>query len=104
MALYTGVLKVPSGIKFTLNTLISESSPQFNLKYTTVGGPATNVSWTRDINPSLLLGSTVLVNATTAEYIHTLRVTGREVGNYTSNVMNNKPSSATVHLGVKGKS
>ena len=45
----------------------------------------------------------MLVNAITAEYIHTLKVTGRKGGLYTSTVMNNKPSSISTHLLVKDK-
>ena len=62
------------------------------------------MTWTSQTDHTLLpLESSVLVNAITAEYIHTLKVTGRKVGLYTSTVMNNKPSSVSTHLLVKGK-
>ena len=70
-------------------------SPQFNLTCVSTGGPATNVTWTRDSIILVTNGSrTVLVNAASAEYIHTLNVTGAE-GNYTCTVANNKPSNAS---------
>ena len=74
---------------------IDGASPQFTLTCISTGGPATNVTWTRDSTSSVTDGSrSVLVNATTAEYIHTLNVTGAE-GNYTCTVANNKPSKAS---------
>ena len=74
---------------------IDGTSPLFILTCVSTGGPATNVTWTRDSTSPITDGSrTVLVNATTAEYIHTLNVTGGE-GNYTCTVANNKPSNAS---------
>ena len=67
------------------------------------GGPATNVTWTRDndeVNLILvhLLDNahvTVLGNAITAQYSHTLNVTGTDLpAVYGCSVSNNKPSSA----------
>ena len=59
------------------------------------GGPVTTATWTKNSTLPVTNGSrTVLVNATRAEYIHTLNVTGAE-GNYTCTVANNKPSSAS---------
>ena len=74
---------------------IDGASPQFTLTCISTGGPATNVTWTRDSTSPVTDGSrTVLVNVTTAEYIHTLNVNGAE-GNYTCTVANNKPSKAS---------
>ena len=74
---------------------IDGASPQFTLTCVSTNGPATNVTWTRDSTILVTNGSrTVLVNETTAEYIHTLNVTGAE-GNYTCTVANNKPSCAS---------
>ena len=67
------------------------------------GGPATNVTWTRgndEVNLILvdLLDNaqvTVLENAITAQYSHTLNVTGTDLpAVYGCSVSNNKPSSA----------
>ena len=104
MAVFTGSLNISNGISFSLNTDINDGNVEFTLNYTTSGGPATNVTWTSQTDHTLLpLESSVLVNAITAEYIHTLKVTGRKGGLYTSIVMNNKPSSISTSLLVKGK-
>ena len=103
-AVFIGSLNISNGISFSLNTDLNDSNVEFTLNYTTSGGPATNVTWTSQTDHTLLpLESSVLVNAITAEYIHTLKVTGRKRGLYTSTVMNNKPSSISSSLLVKGK-
>ena len=62
------------------------------------GGPATNVTWTRGSDEDNLMPVSdntcvsVLVNATTAEYIYTLGYSAV----YGCSVSNNKPSSAKV--------
>ena len=104
MAVFTGYLNISNDISFSLNTDLNDSNVEFTLNYTTSGGPATNVTWTSQTDHTLLpLESSVLVNAVTAEYIHTLKVTGRKGGLYTSTVMNNRPSSISTHFLVKGK-
>ena len=67
------------------------------------GGPATNVTWTRGSDEDNLMPVSdntqvsVLVNATTAEYVHTLNVTGTNYSAvYGCSVSNNKPSFAKV--------
>ncbi|CAI8006031.1 hypothetical protein GBAR_LOCUS4533 [Geodia barretti] len=79
-----------------LNVDFGEFSPQFSLSCVSTGGPATRVTWTRD-STTVTQGTTesLLVNATTAEYIHTLNVTGRMEGRYTCTVANNKPSNGS---------
>ena len=99
----TGELIELKSVTFLLESNLNDSNVKFTLSFSTVGGPATYVTWTRNNNSALLLGSTVLVNASTAEYIHTLKVTGRIIGQYNSTAMNNKPSSVSVHLNVIGK-
>ena len=79
----------------TLNVDVEGSSPQFTLTCISTGGPATTVTWTRDSITVTHGTETVLVNATTAEYIHTLKVTGRMEGRYTCIVANNKPSNGS---------
>ena len=63
-------------------------------------GPATNVTWTRGTNLVHVSDNTpvsVLENATTALYTHTLKFSGTELSSpYGCSVSNNKPSSATV--------
>ena len=67
------------------------------------GGPATNVTWTRGSDEDNLVpvsestSVSVLVNATTAQYIHTLNVSGTKLpAVYGCSVSNDKPSSAKV--------
>ena len=105
MAVFTGSLNIISnGISFSLNTDLNDSNVEFTLNYNTSRGPATNVTWTSQTDHTLLpLESSMLVNAITAEYIHTLKVTGRKGGLYTSTVRNNKPSFVSISLIVKGK-
>ena len=94
------------GIAITTDTLNFESSTlQFTLTCISTGGPATTVTWTRDSDDTVTEGNeTVLDDPVTAQYTHTLTVTGREGGLYTCTVANNKPSSDSSSLTVKGKS
>ena len=80
---------------FTLTVDVDETSPQFTLTCISTGGPATTVIWTRDTTPVTEGNETVLVNPITAEYLHTLKVTGDIKGVYTCTVANNKPSNAS---------
>ena len=84
----------------TVNSDLNGASPQFTLTCISTGGPATNVTWTRD--SEMLTGSTVLNNAETAQYTHTLTVTGRLGGLYTCTVANDKPSSTSSTYSVEG--
>ena len=52
-------------------------SPQFTLSCTSTGGPATTVTWMRDSEIVSDGTSIVLEDTETAEYTHTLTVTGR---------------------------
>ena len=64
------------------------------------GGPATNVTWTTGTNLVHVSDNapvSVLDNATTARYTHTLKFSGTELSSpYGCSVSNNKPSSAKV--------
>ena len=81
----------------------SEPIPKFTLSCTSTGGPATTVTWTRDSNTITKGNVTVLDDPVTAQYTHTLNVTGWFYGVYTCNVSNNKPSKNSSILRVKGK-
>ena len=98
--LVSGDITLPDGMTFTVGSDPSGASPQFTLTCISTGGPATTVTWTRD--SEMLTGSTVLNNATTAQYTHTLTVTGRLGGLYTCTVANGKPSVVAVQLTVQG--
>ena len=67
-------------------------NPQFKLTCISTGGPATTVTWTRDSITVTEGTETVLNDPVTAQYTHTLTVTGRQPGIYTCTVVNNKPS------------
>ena len=87
---------------FTVGSDLNGGSPQFTFTCTSTGGPATTVTWTRDTK-TISGGMTVLDNAVTAQYTHTLTVTERLGGQYQCNVTNNKPSTATAQLRVQGE-
>ena len=76
-------------------------SPQFTLTCISMGGPATNVTWTRDSDIVVERTESVLDNQTTAEYTHTLTVAGRLEGVYTCTV-SNKPSNTSTNFTLEG--
>ena len=102
--LFINVLGVPdiTALQFELISDLKDDPPVFTLTCTSTGGPANNVTWTRD-------GSTVtnhvfsqtVINTTTAEYNNTLTVTGREPGNYQCTVSNAR-GSATRSIVIHG--
>ena len=92
-----GDITISDGV--TLASLNGASS-QFTLTCISTGGPATTVTWTRD--SEMLMGSTVLNDAETAQYTHILTVTGRLGGLYTCTVANDKPSEDSAQLYVQG--
>ena len=84
-----------------MNSDLNGNSPQFTLTCVSTDGPATTVTWTRG-SEEVTGGITVLNNTKTAQYIHTLTVTGRLPGQYQCNVSNNKPSTATKSFTMQG--
>ena len=87
-------------VVFHMDSDLNGASPQFTLTCISTGGPATTVTWTRD--SEMLTGSTVLNDAETAQYTHTLIVTGRLGGLYTCTVSNDKPSEDSAQLNIQG--
>ena len=81
---------------------LNGASPQFTLTCISTGGPATNVTWTRDSVTAMGDAVTVFNDVTTAQYTHTLAVTGRQGGDYQCNVSNAKPSSDSASLRIQG--
>ena len=79
---------------------VTFDSVTMTLTCISTGGPATTVTWTRDSITVTEGNETVLNNATTAQYTHTLTVTTG--GEYTCNVSNNKPSSDSANITVPG--
>ena len=100
MLFFAGDVTIPGGMTLAVNSDFNGASPQFTLTCISTGGPATTVTWTRDSEE--VVGSTVLDNAVSATYIHTLTVTGRTEGLYRCSVSNSKPSSAAAELSVAG--
>ena len=96
-----GDVTIPGGMTFTVDSDLNGESPQFTLTCISTGGPATTVTWTRD-SETVSGGMTVLDDPETAQYTHTLTVTGRLGGQYQCAVSNNKPSNATAQLTVAG--
>ena len=85
----------------TVDSDLNGANPQFTLTYISTGGPATTVTWTRD--SEVVNGTTVLDDAETAQYIHTLTVTGRLGGLYQCTVENAKPSLVSASLFIQGR-
>ena len=85
----------------TVDSELTGASPQFTLTCISTGGPATTVTWTRD--SEVVNGTTVLDDAETAQYIHTLTVAGRLGGLYQCTVENAKPSLVSASLFIQGR-
>ena len=105
MNLYSsGDVTIPNIMTFTLDSDLKGESPQFTLNCTSTGGPATTVTWTRNsVTLSEEMTQTVLDDPVTAQYTHTLTVTGRLGGQYQCTVSNNKPSEDSANFTVRGK-
>ena len=73
----------------------------FTLTCISTGGPATTVIWTRDSTTVTEGTETVLNDPVTANYTHTLTVTGRIAGLYTCKIANNV-SAVSANLTVQG--
>ena len=92
---------ISQNMELRVDSDLNGASPQFTLICISTGGPATNVTWTRD--SEVFKGSTILTDAVTAEYTHTLTITGRLGGLYTCSVSNDKPSMFTARFLVEGE-
>ncbi|CAI8027810.1 Neogenin (Fragment) [Geodia barretti] len=98
---YVGVYTA-SGGSITINVGILRNGNI--LTCISTGGPATTVTWTRDSTTITQGTETVLVDPVTAQYNHTLHVVGSSRGSYTCTVSNNKPSSASASIDIRGTS
>ena len=83
-------------------TITNGPNPKFNFTCISIGGPATTVTWTRDSTTVTEGTRTVLNDPLTAQYTHTLTVSGRPEGLYTCTVSNSKPSKDSAQLNVPG--
>ena len=98
--LHVGDVSVSDDVALTVDSDLNGASPQFTLTCISTGGPATTVAWTRD--SEMLTGSTALNDTETAQYTHTLTVTGRLGGLYTCTVANDRPSEDSHSFTVQG--
>ena len=99
-----GIVTIPDGMTFAVDSDLNEASPQFTLTCISTGGPATTVTWTRGSGSVTEGTETVLDNRLTSQYTHTLTVTGRLGGLYTCTVANNRPTNnmTTADFTVQG--
>ena len=97
-----GDVIIPGDVTLTVDSDRNGARPQFSLTCISTGGPATTVTWTRDSATAMGDEMTVLDNATTAQYTHTLTVTRRLGGLYQCTVSNAKPSWDSASLTVQG--
>ena len=86
----------------TITSDLNGANPQFTLTCISTGGPATTVTWTRDSVNVTEGNETVLDDPVTAQYTHTLTVTGLLPGLYTCTVENDKPSNDSANITVQG--
>ena len=101
--LFTGNVVIADNLTFSVHSDLNGECPRFTLTCTSIGGPATTVTWTRD-SQTLTEGMvTVLDDPVTAQYTHNLTVAGRLGGQYQCTVANNKPSLSSKSFTVKGK-
>ena len=105
LSIIVGTVSISGGVTLTVDSDLNGASPQFTLTCISTGGPATTVTWTRDSTTVTEGNETVLNDPETAQYTHTLTVTGREEGLYRCTVANNKPSSSpdSAELNVQSK-
>ena len=100
MTVTLGGITIPDGVTLTVDSDLNGLSPQFTLTCISTGGPATTVTWTRDSVTVTEGTETVLDDPVTAQYTHTL--TGSTAGVYTCTVANNKPSSDSAQIIIRG--
>ena len=90
-------------VSLTVDSDLNGPNPQFTLTCISTGGPATTVTWTRDLRNVVGTRSIEVVNGVTAEYTNTLTVTGSLGGLYTCTVTNEvTPAGASDTFTVEG--
>ena len=98
----SGDITISGGVTLTVDSDLNGPSPQFTLTCISIGGPATTVTWTRDSVTVTEGTETLLDDPVTAQYTHTLTVTGRLGGLYTCTVANDKPSNDSANYTTEG--
>ena len=99
-----GNIEVQGNLTFTINSIMGDGLVQFTLTCISTGGTATTVTWTRDSQKIAGETTSVLDDAETLQYTHSLTVTGSIDGSntYQCTVGNNKPSQDTANFTVQG--
>ena len=98
----TSDVTISEAIMFREDSSNDGERNQFTLTCISSGGPATNITWTRNSEALSEGMRSVLDDSETATYTHTLTVTGRLGGHYQCIVSNNKPSSDSSAIFVQG--
>ena len=103
---FVGAPDITSPIKFSLETSFKVNLPVFTLTCISTDGPATTVTWTRDgaavsYDTNHVLTQTV-TDQLAANYSNVLTVTGREPGNYTCSVTNDRGNDSSQSAEVQG--
>ena len=88
----------------TVDSDLNGPSPQFTLTCISTGGPATTVTWTRDSETAVGTQRSAVVDGVTAQYNHTLTVTGRLPGVYTCTVDNEVSPQDSESFTIEGTS
>ena len=95
-----GDVQILGDLALTVSSVLSGTNPLITLTCISTGGPATTVTWTRDSTTVTQGTVTVLDDPVTAQYTHTLTVSIE--GYYTCTVSNNKPSTASASVTLRG--
>ena len=93
---------ISGDVSLTVDSDLNGANPQFTLTCISTGGPATTVTWTRDSVTVTEGTETVLDDPVTAQYTHTLTVTGRLGGNYTCTVTNEVSTVSSEAFTIEG--
>ena len=96
------MITISDDVTLTVDSDLNGPSPQFTLTCISTGGPATTVTWTSDSETAVGTLISVVVNGVTAQYNHTLTVTGRLPGVYTCTVDNDVSPQDSVRFTVEG--
>ena len=101
-------MSVVTSLSFELTSELDSTTPTFTLTCTSTGGPVTTITWMRDgevLTESSYYNNTswMLLHPENVTYTHTLRVTGRMVGEYECTVTNIRTPSSSRNLTVEGE-
>ena len=89
-------------VTLTVNSDLNGASPLFTLTCISIKGLTPSVTWTRDSTTVTEGNETVLNDPVTAQYTHTLTVTGKLPGLYKCIVRDDKASIMTKSFIVQG--